>query len=44
MDSLQQDAEFAAMVGELEADAVKQRQWYEANKDRPIEELLDAMV
>ena len=28
--------EFIAMVNELEADILEQRQWYEENKDKPL--------
>ena len=34
--SLHQDPEFIALLTELEADILKQRQWYEENKDRPL--------
>ena len=34
--SLQKDSEFNALVDELEADILKQRQWYEENKDKPL--------
>ena len=34
--SLRQDPEFIALLNELEADILEQRQWYEANKDQPL--------
>ncbi len=30
------DPEFIALLDELEADVLKQRQWYEENKDKPL--------
>ena len=35
LDGLDQDPEFIAMMNELEADILEQRQWYEENKDKP---------
>ena len=35
MASLQQDPEFIALLDELEPDILRQRQWYEENKDKP---------
>ena len=34
--NLRQDPEFIAMMNELEADILIQRQWYEENKDQPL--------
>jgi hypothetical protein len=34
--SLHEDEEFIAMMNELQADALEQRQWYEENKDEPL--------
>ena len=34
--TLHQDPEFIALLNELEADILKQRQWYEENKDKPL--------
>ena len=36
---LAQDPEFIALMNELEADILEQRQWYEENKDRPLSEI-----
>ena len=36
LESLHQDSEFIAMMNELEADILEQRQWYEENKDKPL--------
>ena len=36
LESLQQDPEFIGLLNELEADILKQRQWYEENKDKPL--------
>ncbi|MEE8352451.1 MAG: tetratricopeptide repeat protein, partial [Rhodospirillales bacterium] len=36
LESLHQDPEFIAMVNELEADIVQQRQWFEDHKDDPL--------
>jgi TolB-like protein/DNA-binding winged helix-turn-helix (wHTH) protein/Tfp pilus assembly protein PilF len=36
LESLRQDPEFIAMMNELQADIVEQRQWYEENKDKPL--------
>ncbi len=36
LESLHQDPEFIALMNELEADILKQRQWYEENKDKPV--------
>ena len=33
---LHQDTEFIALLNELEADILEQRQWYEENKDKPL--------
>jgi hypothetical protein len=34
--SLHQAPEFIALMNELEEDILKQRQWYEENKDKPL--------
>ena len=34
--SLHQDSKFLALMNELEADILEQRQWYEENKDKPL--------
>ncbi len=34
--SLHQDPEFIALLNELEADILEQRQWYEENRDKPL--------
>ncbi len=34
--NLRQDSDFIAMMDELEADILEQRQWYEENKDKPL--------
>ena len=34
--SLHQEPEFIALLNELEADILEQRQWYEENKDKPL--------
>ena len=39
LESLQKDPEFIALVDELEADILRQRQWYEENKDKPLSEI-----
>ena len=39
LESLHQDPEFIALLNELEADILKQRQWYEENKDKPLSEI-----
>ncbi len=39
LESLHQDSEFIAMLNELGADILKQRQWYEENKDKPLSEI-----
>ena len=36
LESLRQDPEFIALLNELEADILEQRQWYEENKDKPL--------
>lgn len=36
LESLHQDPEFIALMNELEADILEQRQWYEKNKDKPL--------
>ncbi len=36
LESLHQDPEFIALLNELEADILEQRQWYEENKDKPL--------
>ncbi len=36
LQSLHQDPEFIALLDELEADILNQRQWYEENKDKPL--------
>ncbi len=34
--NLRQDPEFIALLNEVEADILEQRQWYEENKDKPL--------
>jgi len=36
LESLHQDPEFIAMMNELQADILEQRQWYEENKDKSL--------
>ena len=36
LERLRQDPEFIALLNELEADILEQRQWYEENKDKPL--------
>ena len=39
LESLHQDPEFIALMNELEADILIQRQWYEENKDKSLSEI-----
>ena len=36
LEGLRQDPEFIAIMRELEADILEQRQWYEENRDKPL--------
>ena len=36
LESLHKDPKFILLLNELEADILKQRQWYEENKDKPL--------